>query len=161
MSNLLRYRKNRGDFSKAVILKDKENEYRHLADEFVDYATKNIDGKNAEYAKRTIKQANDILKEYRKADKIINPIENAQYAVRGVIQNQDIRDAIDSRANKKPLGGNLPTNQNDFLDTWNASRLATGRYNNQFGDGRLERQAESRNTAREFHTPNGIAMKYG
>lgn len=40
LSNLLRYRKNRGDFSKAVILKDKENEYRHLADEFVDYATK-------------------------------------------------------------------------------------------------------------------------
>lgn len=161
LSNLLRYRKNRGDFSKAVILKDKENEYRHLADEFVDYATKNIDGKNAEYAKQTIKQANDILKEYRKADKIINPIENAQYAVRGVIQNQDIRDAIDSRANKKPLGGNLPTNQNDFLDTWNASRLATGRYNNQLGDGRLERQAESRNTAREFHSPIGFAMNYG
>lgn len=161
LSNLLRYRKNRGDFSKAVILKDKENEYHHLADEFVDYATKNIDGKNAEYAKRTIKQANDILKEYRKADKIINPIENAQYAVRGVIQNQDIRDAIDSRANKKPLGGNLPTNQNDFLDTWNASRLATGRYNNQLGDGRLERQAESRNTAREFHSPIGFAMNYG
>lgn len=161
LSNLLRYRKNRGDFSKAVILKDKENEYRHLADEFVDYATKNIDGKNAEYAKRTIKQANDILKEYRKADKIINSIENAQYAVRGVIQNQDIRDAIDSRANKKPLGGNLPTNQNDFLDTWNASRLATGRYNNQLGDGRLERQAESRNTAREFHSPIGFAMNYG
>lgn len=161
LSNLLRYRKNRGDFSKAVILKDKENEYRHLADEFVDYATKNIDGKNAEYAKRTIKQANDILKEYRKADKIINPIENAQYAVRGVIQNQDIRDAIDSRANKKPLGGNLPTNQNDFLDTWNASRLAIGRYNNQLGDGRLERQAESRNTAREFHSPIGFAMNYG
>lgn len=161
LSNLLRYRKNRGDFSKAVILKDKENEYRHLADEFIDHATKNIDGKNAEYAKRTIKQANDILKEYRKADKIINPIENAQYAVRGVIQNQDIRDAIDSRANKKPLGGNLPTNQNDFLDTWNASRLATGRYNNQLGEGRLERQAESRNTAREFHSPIGFAMNYG
>lgn len=161
LSNLLRYRKNRGDFSKAVILKDKENEYRHLADEFIDYATKNIDGKNAEYAKRTIKQANDILKEYRKADKIINPIENAQYAVRGVIQNQDIRDAIDSRYNKKPLGGNLPTNQNDFLDTWNASRLATGRYNNQLGDGRLERQAESRNTAREFRSPIGFAMNYG
>ena len=161
LSNLLRYRKNRGDFFKAVILKDKENEYRHLADEFVDYATKNIDGKNAEYAKRTIKQANDILKEYRKADKIINSIENAQYAVRGVIQNQDIRDAIDSRANKKPLGGNLPTNQNDFLDTWNASRLATGRYNNQLGDGRLECQAESRNTAREFHSLIGFAMNYG
>ena len=63
--------------------------------------------------------------------------------------------------NKKPLGGNLPTNQNDFLDTWNASRLATGRYNNQLGDGRLERQAESRNTAREFRSPIGFAMNYG
>lgn len=63
--------------------------------------------------------------------------------------------------NKKPLGGNLPTNQNDFLDTWNASRLATGRYNNQLGDGRLERQAESRNTAREFHSSIGFAMNYG
>lgn len=63
--------------------------------------------------------------------------------------------------NKKPLGGNLPTNQNDFLDNWNATRLATGRYNNQLGDGRLERQAESRNTAREFHSPIGFAMNYG
>lgn len=63
--------------------------------------------------------------------------------------------------NKKPLGGNLPTNQNDFLDTWNSSRLATGRYNNQLGDGRLERQAESRNTAREFRSPIGFAMNYG
>lgn len=63
--------------------------------------------------------------------------------------------------NKKPLGGNLPTNQNDFLDTWNASRLATGRYNNQLGEGRLERQAKSRNTAREFHSPIGFAMNYG
>ena len=63
--------------------------------------------------------------------------------------------------NKKPLGGNLSTNKNDFLDTWNASRLATGRYNNQLGDGRLERQAESRNTAREFHSPIGFAMNYG
>lgn len=63
--------------------------------------------------------------------------------------------------NKKPLGGNLPTNQNDFLDTWNASRLATGRYNNQLGESRLERQAESRNTAREFHSPIGFAMNYG
>lgn len=63
--------------------------------------------------------------------------------------------------NKKQLGGNLPTNQNDFLDTWNASRLATGRYNNQLGEGRLERQAESRNTAREFHSPIGFAMNYG
>lgn len=67
----------------------------------------------------------------------------------------------ENKTNKKPLGGNLPTNQNDFLDTWNTSRLATGRYNNQLGDGRLERQAESRNTAREFHSPIGFAMNYG
>lgn len=67
----------------------------------------------------------------------------------------------ENKTNKKPLGGNLPTNQNDFLDTWNASRLATGRYNNQLGESRLERQAESRNTAREFHSPIGFAMNYG
>lgn len=67
----------------------------------------------------------------------------------------------ENKTNKKPLGGNLPTNQNDFLDAWNASRLATGRYNNQLGEGRLERQAESRNTAREFHSPIGFAMNYG
>lgn len=67
----------------------------------------------------------------------------------------------ENKTNKKPLGGNLPTNQNDFLDNWNATRLATGRYNNQLGEGRLERQAESRNTAREFHSPIGFAMNYG
>lgn len=59
------------------------------------------------------------------------------------------------------INKNIPTNQNDFLDSWNTARLATGRYNNQLGDGRLERQAKSRNTAREFHSPIGFAMNYG
>lgn len=76
------------------------------------------------------------------------------------VYNKKDKEVI-TKSYKKPLGGNLPTNQNDFLDTWNASRLATGRYNNQLGDGRLERQAESRNTAREFHSPIGFAMNYG
>lgn len=76
-------------------------------------------------------------------------------------KNKAIDVKFHGNINKKPLGGNLPTNQNDFLDTWNASRLATGRYNNQLGEGRLERQAESRNTAREFHSPIGFAMNYG
>lgn len=76
------------------------------------------------------------------------------------VYNKKDKEVI-TKSHKKPLGGNLPTNQNDFLDTWNASRLATGRYNNQLGDGRLERQAESRNTAREFHSPIGFAMNYG
>ena len=66
---------------------------------------------------------------------------------------------------KKEFGGNInknvSTNQNDFLDSWNTARLVTGRYNNQLGDGRLERQAKSRNTAREFHSPIGFAMNYG
>ena len=66
---------------------------------------------------------------------------------------------------KKEFGGNVnkntSTNQNDFLDSWNTARLATNRYNNQLGDGRLERQAKSRNTAREFHSPIGFAMNYG
>jgi hypothetical protein len=76
------------------------------------------------------------------------------------VYNKKDKEVI-TKSYKKPLGGNLPTNQNDFLDTWNASRLATGRYNNQLGDGRLERQAESRNTAREFRSPIGFAMNYG
>lgn len=76
------------------------------------------------------------------------------------VYNKKNKEVI-TKSHKKPLGGNLPTNQNDFLDTWNASRLATGRYNNQLGDGRLERQAESRNVAREFHSPIGFAMNYG
>lgn len=76
------------------------------------------------------------------------------------VYNKKDKEVI-TKSHKKPLGGNLPTNQNDFLDTWNASRLATGRYNNQLGDGRLERQAESRNTAREFRSPIGFAMNYG
>lgn len=76
------------------------------------------------------------------------------------VYNKKDKEVI-TKSYKKPLGGNLPTNQNDFLDTWNASRLATGRYNNQLGDGRIERQAESRNTAREFHSPIGFAMNYG
>lgn len=76
------------------------------------------------------------------------------------VYNKKDKEVI-TKSYKKPLGGNLPTNQNDFLDTWNSSRLATGRYNNQLGDGRLERQAESRNTAREFHSPIGFAMNYG
>lgn len=76
------------------------------------------------------------------------------------VYNKKDKEVI-TKSHKKPLGGNLPTNQNNFLDTWNASRLATGRYNNQLGDGRLERQAESRNTAREFHSPIGFAMNYG
>lgn len=76
------------------------------------------------------------------------------------VYNKKDKEVI-TKSHKKSLGGNLPTNQNDFLDTWNASRLATGRYNNQLGDGRLERQAESRNTAREFHSPIGFAMNYG
>lgn len=66
---------------------------------------------------------------------------------------------------KKEFGGNInkniSTNQNDFLDGWNTARLTTGRYNNQLGNGRLERQAKSRNTAREFHSPIGFAMNYG
>jgi hypothetical protein len=98
---------------------------------------------------------------------IYNTVENVTNGVYEELLGNIIRKdkAIDVKfhenINKKPLGGNLPTNQNDFLDTWNASRLATGRYNNQLGEGRLEHQAESRNTAREFHSPIGFAMNYG
>lgn len=92
----------------------------------------------------------------------VGSINKASDMIGDIIGKEKVIDVTDyGRTNKKPLGGNLPTNQNDFIDTWNASRLATGRYNNQLGDGRLERQAESRNTAREFHSPIGFAMNYG
>lgn len=139
----------------------KADEYKPLVNDFVKGGKEAFENGDKYSTGFALRAADDILDRYKKVDTKIKPIEKGQYAVRGFAQNEDIKDAIDDVTNKKPLGGNLPTNQNDFLDTWNASRLATGRYNNQLGDGRLERQAESRNTAREFHSPIGFAMNYG
>jgi hypothetical protein len=139
----------------------KADEYKPLVNDFVKGGKEAFENGDKYSTGFALRAADDILDRYKKVDAKIKPIEKGQYAVRGFAQNEDIKDAIDDATNKKPLGGNLPTNQNDFLDTWNASRLATGRYNNQLGEGRLERQAESRNTAREFHSPIGFAMNYG
>lgn len=139
----------------------KADEYKPLVNDFVKGGKEAFENGDKYSTGFALRAADDILDRYKKVDAKIKPIEKGQYAVRGFAQNEDIKDAIDDVTNKKPLGGNIPTNQNDFLDTWNASRLATGRYNNQLGDGRLERQAESRNTAREFHSPIGFAMNYG
>lgn len=139
----------------------KADEYKPLVNDFVKGGKEAFENGDKYSTGFALRAADDILDRYKKVDAKIKPIEKGQYAVRGFAQNEDIKDAIDDVTNKKPLGGNLPTNQNDFLDTWNASRLATGRYNNQLGDGRLERQAKSRNTAREFHSPIGFAMNYG
>lgn len=139
----------------------KADEYKPLVNDFVKGGKEAFENGDKYSIGFALRAADNILDRYKKVDAKIKPIEKGQYAVRGFAQNEDIKDAIDDATNKKPLGGNLPTNQNDFLDTWNASRLDTGRYNNQLGDGRLERQAESRNTAREFHSPIGFAMNYG
>ena len=139
----------------------KADEYKPLVNDFVKGGKEAFENGDKYSTGFALRAADDILDRYKKVDAKIKPIEKGQYAVRGFAQNEDIKDAIDDATNKKLLGGNLPTNQNDFLDTWNASRLATGRYNNQLGDGRLERQAESRNTAREFRSPIGFAMNYG
>lgn len=139
----------------------KADEYKPLVNDFVKGGKEAFENGDKYSTGFALRAADDILDRYKKVDAKIKPIEKGQYAVRGFAQNEDIKEAIDDATNKKPLGGNLPTNQNDFLDTWNASRLATGRYNNQLGEGRLERQAESRNTAHEFHSPIGFAMNYG
>lgn len=139
----------------------KADEYKPLVNDFVKGGKEAFENGDKYSTGFALRAADDILDRYKKVDAKIKPIEKGQYAVRGFAQNEDIKDAIDDVTNKKPLGGNISTNQNDFLDTWNASRLATGRYNNQLGEGRLERQAESRNTAREFHSPIGFAMNYG
>lgn len=139
----------------------KADEYKPLVNDFVKGGKEAFENGDKYSTGFALRAADNILDRYKKVDAKIKPIEKGQYAIRGFAQNEDIKDAIDDTTNKKPLGGNLPTNQNDFLDIWNASRLATGRYNNQLGEGRLERQAESRNTAREFHSPIGFAMNYG
>lgn len=46
----------------------------------------------------------------------------------------------------------------EFLDNWNAARLATGRFDNQLGDGKIEKQAESRNTAKVYTNPKVFGM---
>lgn len=95
----------------------------------------------------------------------INPSKENEYYYNVDKYNRDIlKNNIDEKKYFEYGGNinkNISTNQNDFLDSWNTARLATGRYNNQLGDGRLERQAKSRNTAREFHSPIGFAMNYG
>lgn len=139
----------------------KADEYKPLVNDFVKGGKEAFENGDKYSTGFALRAADNILDRYKKVDAKIKPIEKGRYAIRGFAQNEDIKDAIDDTTNKKPLGGNLPTNQNDFLDTWNASRLATGRYNNQLGEGRLERQAESRNTAREFHSPISFAMNYG
>lgn len=94
-----------------------------------------------------------------------NPSKENEYYYNVDKYNRDIlKNNIDEKKYFEYGGNinkNISTNQNNFLDSWNTARLATGRYNNQLGDGRLERQAKSRNTAREFHSPIGFAMNYG
>lgn len=96
------------------------------------------------------------------ADKVFAAQEN--YKDRNRINDDGTRYKCGGRK-RKFIGGDvtkqIATNKNDFLDTWNTARLATGRYNNQLGNGKLERQAESRNSAREFHSPIAFSMNYG
>lgn len=161
VSSLVRKTKIGKNVFRDLNLYYKADEYKPLVNDFVKGGKEAFENGDKYSTGFALRAADDILDRYKKVDAKIKPIEKGQYAVRGFAQNEDIKDAIDDVTNKKPLGGNIPTNQNDFLDTWNASRLATGRYNNQLGEGRLERQAESRNTAREFHSPIGFAMNYG
>lgn len=96
------------------------------------------------------------------ADKVFAAQEN--YKDHNKINDDGTRYKCGGRK-RKFIGGDvtkqIATNQNDFLDNWNTARLTTGRYDNQLGNGKLERQAESRNSAREFHSPIGFAMNYG
>lgn len=46
----------------------------------------------------------------------------------------------------------------EFLDNWNVARLATGRFNDQLGYGKMEKQAESRNTAKVYTNPKVFGM---
>lgn len=46
----------------------------------------------------------------------------------------------------------------EFLDNWNAARLSTERFNDQLGDNKLERQKESRDSARVYTNPKVFGM---
>lgn len=104
----------------------------------------------------------DLVLNGANADKVFAAQEN--YKDRNRINDDGTRYKCGGRK-RKFIGGDvtkqIATNKNDFLDTWNTARLATGRYNNQLGNGKLERQAESRNSAREFHSPIAFSMNYG
>lgn len=104
----------------------------------------------------------DLVLNGADADKVFAAQEN--YKDRNRINDDGTRYKCGVRK-RKFIGGDvtkqIATNKNDFLDTWNTARLATGRYNNQLGNGKLERQAESRNSAREFHSPIAFSMNYG
>lgn len=104
----------------------------------------------------------DLVLNGADADKVFAAQEN--YKDRNRINDDGTRYKCGGRK-RKFIGGDvtkqIATNKNDFLDTWNTARLATGRYNNQLGNGKLERQAESRNSAREFHSPITFSMNYG
>lgn len=104
----------------------------------------------------------DLVLNGADADKVFAAQEN--YKDRNRINDDGTRYKCGGRK-RKFIGGDvtkqIATNKNDFLDTWNTARLATGRYNNQLENGKLERQAESRNSAREFHSPIAFSMNYG
>lgn len=104
----------------------------------------------------------DLVLNGADTDKVFAAQEN--YKDRNRINDDGTRYKCGGRK-RKFIGGDvtkqIATNKNDFLDTWNTARLATGRYNNQLGNGKLERQAESRNSAREFHSPIAFSMNYG
>lgn len=103
----------------------------------------------------------DLVLNGADANKVFAAQEN--YKDRNRINDDGTRYKCGGRK-RKFIGGDvtkqIATNKNDFLDTWNTARLATGRYNNQLGNGKLERQAESRNSAREFHSPIAFSMNY-
>lgn len=46
---------------------------------------------------------------------------------------------------------------NQFMDTWNQARLATGNFNDQLGDGKLELQKANRDATAIYKSPG----KYG
>lgn len=104
----------------------------------------------------------DLVLNGADADKVFAAQEN--YKDRNRINDDGTRYKCGGRKRKfigDDVTKQIATNKNDFLDTWNTARLATGRYNNQLGNGKLERQAESRNSAREFHSPIAFSMNYG
>ena len=77
-----------------------------------------------------------------------------KHADGGPLDGQSELDLLEARSNKARA---LVGKPNEFFDTWNEARLQTGRFNDQLGEGILERQKQRRDSAPIFNNLNAFA----
>ena len=71
----------------------------------------------------------------------------------GPIERFDIGGDLDKVQATRKAARQLPGTPNEFLDNWNKARLATGRYDDQLGNGQIPQQKANRDSAPVFENP--------